>query len=585
MFLATTAIDDFWNKEEKLMMLGEWCLLYERKNEWQTLNYEVMPYPWNDREKMEKAYYYCNDVSHRILSYLCEIMNSIHSLNYSHKYWQVVLAPWLFYYIRCIFERYTCLKEALDRNGDLSTIVLEPSCYYTPINSSDSVLRRTEDFGNLQIYSQILNSLGYDFPKKMLNMRGNNSFIDNKSNNVNVLAYLYEKSLFFRKLLNKRARVLIYSGVPLKVLLKLMLKSHFRVLPLRIYKKISIFSAVRRDIREKLTNLQSMSEFERCLIETLPVNFPKSFVEDFSSYNNIIKEMDYKNPLVIVSGQWFYDEAFSILAAEQKEKGGVLIGIQHGGGYGYCRIMDNEDMELEIVDKFYSWGWGNNKTTMQVKPMPSLVALRAKANKYQKAKKEGILLVITDWPRYMFRICSQPVGPQFLSYMEWCRRFLFSLGKDYRSLITIRPYSIDYGYRHLEQLLKLFPEINLGDSQKSFEDSFKNHRLTVIDHNSTTFLETLASNYPTELFWNPDLFEIRPEAEPYFNNLRSVGILHDSPEKAARHLERVYDHLDDWWRNADLQQRRQEFVNRFALCPHDGQKQWMDELLILKNMI
>ena len=32
MFLITTPIEESWRKEEKIIFLGEWCKLYNRKN-------------------------------------------------------------------------------------------------------------------------------------------------------------------------------------------------------------------------------------------------------------------------------------------------------------------------------------------------------------------------------------------------------------------------------------------------------------------------------------------------------------------------------------------------------------------------
>ena len=38
-FLATTALQDFWDRErDEIQFLGTWCMLYDRKDNWENLN-------------------------------------------------------------------------------------------------------------------------------------------------------------------------------------------------------------------------------------------------------------------------------------------------------------------------------------------------------------------------------------------------------------------------------------------------------------------------------------------------------------------------------------------------------------------
>ena len=64
-------------------------------------------------------------------------------------------------------------------------------------------------------------------------------------------------------------------------------------------------------------------------------------------------------------------------------------------------------------------------------------------------------------------------------------------------------------------------------------------RLSVCTYNATTVLEILVSNFPTIIFWNPTLFELRDSAQPYYDELRKASILHDTPESAAIKVNEV----------------------------------------------
>lgn len=74
------------------------------------------------------------------------------------------------------------------------------------------------------------------------------------------------------------------------------------------------------------------------------------------------------------------------------------------------------------------------------------------------------------------------------------------------------------------------------------------------------------------LFWDPQRWEVRDEAESYFASLRRVGILWDFPEEAAAKVVEVYDEPWVWWDREKVQQVRGGFVDRCALARED----WVD---------
>ena len=67
MFLVTTADERTWEKNGKILFLGEWCKLYSRKHVWSKLDYETLPYHWNDRKKLFNDHKYICCVYERYL--------------------------------------------------------------------------------------------------------------------------------------------------------------------------------------------------------------------------------------------------------------------------------------------------------------------------------------------------------------------------------------------------------------------------------------------------------------------------------------------------------------------------------------
>ena len=103
-------------------------------------------------------------------------------------------------------------------------------------------------------------------------------------------------------------------------------------------------------------------------------------------------------------------------------------------------------------------------------------------------------------------------------------------------------------------------------------------RLCVGTYHSTTDLETLAINYPTITYFNPELNEFRDSAQTYFDELQRVGIFHTTPETAAKKVNEVYEDPLLWWNSKDVQDVRERFCYRFARTSKDWISEWKEEL-------
>ena len=78
--LVTTPLEYTWpKKNEKILFLGEWCKSYSKKDQWKNLDFEVLDYHWNDRNKFEKDYYYLIDYIH-LRCLICQKMQRPYKL-------------------------------------------------------------------------------------------------------------------------------------------------------------------------------------------------------------------------------------------------------------------------------------------------------------------------------------------------------------------------------------------------------------------------------------------------------------------------------------------------------------------------
>ena len=70
-------------------------------------------------------------------------------------------------------------------------------------------------------------------------------------------------------------------------------------------------------------------------------------------------------------------------------------------------------------------------------------------------------------------------------------------------------------------------------------------------------------NIPTIGFWNSEQDVLADSSVSDYKKLSDVGILHNSPEEAAKKINELWDNIDIWWNEPDLQAIRREFCNKF----------------------
>ena len=65
MFLATTSLDKYWDKNQKILFLGEWCL--SGKAVLKEIDYEVLPYHWHELKDAKESLQYLDDVFYEVI--------------------------------------------------------------------------------------------------------------------------------------------------------------------------------------------------------------------------------------------------------------------------------------------------------------------------------------------------------------------------------------------------------------------------------------------------------------------------------------------------------------------------------------
>jgi putative transferase (TIGR04331 family) len=581
-FLCTTALSEFWNLEaKKILFLGSWCLGYDKRKDWENLNYEILPHPWDNRERMFRDAEYQKEIYEDSLDILTGLLNEAHGEKHNSRYWRIIIGPWLLHYIQVLHERFLCLNYAFEHYPNLATIGLSEASFKIVGDSWEHVLGTTQDIYNLQIYTAIIQALGYSIPKKNFDWdwRQKNS---GKSLLRNTLTKFRNVCGNLQCWWAKRASTLIDLYVPPYNKFRLMLLTGFRTRwynpPNSEFFKIRTSNGDQHDYRMKLgtLTLRKNSQFGNVLIKTLPSFFPLIFLENYHSCRGWLnRHWQGSSPKTLMTGTSLIgNDSFKFLAAKLSENGSKLIGLQHGGGYGSARYTPLEEHEVRVSDEYWSWGWGQGQTCIRSMPSPKLSLLAARRRSHSTKIKNYILFVGNNNPRYHYRTWSYHIANQGNEYIDWQIIFLNELQLDIREQLIYRPYPADYGWYFINRLKDKCPDVNIDDRHTSYDEMVSKASLVVCDMNVTGIAESLAANIPTIAFWDRQRNELRPEAEPFFQILRDAGILYHDPGAAAEAVNQKWPELQQWWMQPDVQQAREKFVNRYAYSSGDWEREW-----------
>ncbi|NQU86423.1 MAG: hypothetical protein HQ541_11735 [Mariniphaga sp.] len=582
-YLATTAIEDFWNVKMPILFLGEWCKNSNRKSFWEQLNYTDVKSSLDKKEQVDEARLYTQDLFNNAIKTLTEKFNCLHKENYSKRYWEIVLGPWLKWYINTVYTRYVNLKDVINNYEPFTTTLLSKEEHITPIDTRSFRNLSQTDTYNLQIYSRIFETLGMNYPTKSLENENINIYKENGHIRSGPFRFIKEavRELVYKRQ-NNGSIFLVDSYFTNSDILKLFIITTGKVYPL--FKIMPPISPVKL-CQEKRVHLIAIehehSEFEMVFNRLLPFDVPICYIEGYKIIKQYIKSNNPRKPRVIFSSNsWYFRENIKIWAANSKESGTVLVGTQHGGNYGSVVYPHEANFETDITDRYYTWGWEKKNCNTHVIPFYSTkLSSRRKLGAHNS--KQGVLFVTTKIFRYPLYIYRHSYSQKI--YYSWQEIFMSKIALTIRPFFRIRLHKDDSLKEIRLRWASFAPEVQFVNRDNPFFSSLGKNRLFVSDHLSTTFVEALSANKPSILFWNPETSDLNEEAIPYYEMLENVGILHKTPEEAAEKVNAVYPDVEGWWNRPELQLAVNTFCNRYARTIPKVHKFWVKEFNNLLN--
>jgi len=569
--LVTTADERTWPINKPVVFLGEWCKRFSRKNVWQNIKSETVPYHWDNREEFYKDYQFLKDLHEDLIVALSTKLNSIHQVNHSVRYWRILIGPWLGIFVQMLFDRWKMLELAFEKFDIDSCYVNRKDERNIIPNDMDSfIILFKSDAWNEAIYAQLLSLYFNDIKIYQLkeDKHSFNSTSIKLSWNLKIKNAIYSLLHVINKMLPRSDDIFILNSTFSKKK-DIQIQWKFRQLP-KIWRtfKTSEVELKMESRKWRLHINDNLSKFSKIVTELIPYHIPKVYLEGYKTLINNQIELPWpKNPRVILTGTSFFsDDVFKGWAASKVELDSSLIIVQHGGNFGMTPRAFLEEHQIEICDFFASWGWLDNKNSKVF----SIGNLKDENLDPVDRSSGNALMVEYALSRYSYQLYSVPIASQWLDYFEEQCRFIDALPQSLQEQVKVRLGKEDLGWDQELRWKNQFPNIDIDYGNRTISDEISKSRLYISTYNATTFLVSLAWNMPTIIFWNPKHWEINDSALVYFNLLESVGIFHKTPESAAKQMINIWDDIPSWWENDKVQSARKQFCQKFSKVSDDS---------------
>jgi len=549
-------------KNENILYLGEWCRSYKKGDVNKKKSVRSMPYHWDDRKQLYSDFQYLQKLNDQLILELTPVLNSLHSVTQTEKYWRLLLGYWVNLYTAVLFDRWNNIKQ-------LESFEDEFEVEYSNVTPVDLSVTTTGEFvdavvsdqWNHCLYSLILGKYtSYNLIKDNVGLNREISRVTSTGLSAKFIKVIKGLLFLASSIIGKKDKVVLVSSY-FNGYLQLGLYKRLNIVPKFWASPILVVPAYNNDFRKwTLEHNHKAESFEFIVRELLPTLIPRVFVEGYEVLSRTAKQMGFpeKPKVILTSISHFTDELFKCWAADKQKYGCRLLLGEHGG-FGTGKFNGAVSFQMKVADRFLSTGW--KSTDVLTTPIGNFRAFNSK----QKWNNKGRMVqVCVTMPRYSFDLRSMTIAGQMLEYFEEQFSFVKYLTDDIRNQLDVRLYPDDYGWNQKQRWFDRYPNVNIDNGSKSIWKLVEKSRLFISTYNATTYIESLSFNIPTIIFWNPKYWEINDNAAPFFEGLERVGIFHKTPKSAAKHVALVWDDVASWWFSNDVQETVKLFCNEYA---------------------
>jgi putative transferase (TIGR04331 family) len=571
--LITTSIIETWLVDcnyEKIF-ISESARIYSRKDIWNNDNYKVFPYHWNNKNKFHSDYTYLNNLYDRLLLSFTEKLNFIHGVSYSQIYWRIIIGPWLINYIAILFDKHEQISIFINQNKDFTTVDLDVSFEdIQPLDYLDFIDKIQLDEWNYYIYINILKELypnnnylkvSYDKKYKITKERVVHKNYKEKFKNlfdIIISRLSFNKNYFFHT---------AYFNVKRYILLNISLgqipqnNEHYFTYTTRYN--------LNKSLRIGLLGLDYKNQFEKYIDKFIFKDIPISYLENYKNISNFIDKIKINPKNILSANSYWSNDIFKVWLAKMKYHDCKIFILDHGGAFPL--LYSSYNHEEIISDNFIIWFIPYSKYYYKQVQLPA-----NKLNKILTPDFNGSFCSYIGFEsvRYGYKLCSQPMNIQVLYHFDDSLKLYNGLKDSIKEFFLVRPYT-EMGWMTKQRYIDILGnEKVVSDEQQNYNSFIKNSKLVICSYPQTTFTESMISGIPTILFYNPIYNESVHESQFLIKILLDANIIFHCPNKAAIHINNIWDKIDEWWLSEKVVNARSLFFQIAIKGDQNFIKEW-----------
>ena len=515
-------------------------------------------YFWDKEKIKQQDVLKINKLKEEIFIYLVKKLEKIHFEKSSRRYWEIILLPWLDSLIPKIFH-YWKITSSLDKN------LLGHVYKYNGIDFIRSGFFEMRYYENLNFNRWILSELiiyqnKIAYKQKKYKIKKKNQILIKNSFSKKILKIFFKFfSLFF-------STKIMIDNIQISKLEYILLSLRLRQFPFLWFRKNITENKIDLKKREILLpenfNKKNLTTFIK---KNLFYLIPKNYLENYKSIKKAT-ERNYwpKKPKIIITSQsYWFDDFFKFWVANKSLIKSKYIIMQHGGKMGTEKVATNRDVQIQLADKYLTWGWRNKDK----KIIPYFSMLLSKIQKQDDyTTKKTICYCQSIFPNYFSHIDGLPIFfKDKILYTKSVNIIFEKLKNDIKKNFLLRFLKKETKGRPYHKLI-INRNINQDSGEKSFHSLIKDVRIFIHNQDSTTFLETLVADVPTILILKKGYLNSRKlDLKKLYIALEKANIIFYNSEKAAEFVNLNYDKIHIWWRNKFTQKLKMLFVKNLLI--------------------
>ncbi len=571
-YLITTRIEEVWpkNGSSKVFFPSIEPLDNYPKSDFLYQKFKINENFWTKDNSLIEKFEYLDKLYEKSLKGFSNFLNKLHKTKHQTKFWRIILGPWLINYLFMSFDKWKKIENSIDTFSiNKAKKIVFNNNLLIPYDLKSFIDMTQNDLWNQMLNQDIIQEfLSADKIERVTFKDEARLFEELSVNRLSGDGDSYLKKIIIKLLSFKKItdyRYFIYKPY-IGALKELSLSLKLNQLP--VYEIERNRFKNNKDIDLNTRNLlkyifEPDNKFEKYILKSFEKNIPKVFIENFNDLKDFYEHgnLPKKPDKIFSSNALWYDSFFSYYTALQNEEGTKLVYGQHGGCYGIAKYSWQETHEKKISDKYLTWGWKDENNKNTVKDFHILI--RQKKYEWNKGKK-NLLVLLKHRKVYTQASDTFAACEPHSEYLNFLYPFLSSLDQKIQKNMLLRlPYK-NFKGNNFDFFSNFSQNFNF-DRRKNLGQACNESKLVINTCNSTTFLETIASNIPSILILNKDNNPIRKSAIKRFEDLYNNNLIFYDTTKASKFVNSIwFTDIRKWWEDKNIQKSIRKFQESYA---------------------